>query len=236
MKRFTAPNHDVCSIRGRHLAAFAIAASFLAFALPEQASAGSLVFTPGSLILDPVGVANTSAFDDVAFGLSNFTFEGGNAIKLSGNQIFTDTDGGGGTVTLSFSGSGDVVTGDLFSIGYNFGLTLTGPGSVVPSVTVNGVVAGFIPVSVTGTLPTATAGTTPYSGTRVSSASPLTAPLTYNASVTFTWTGATAGDTLRINVPQISIDFAASPTPVPEPAAGILLACAASLAGLRRRR
>lgn len=47
------------------------------------------------------------------------------------------------------------------------------------------------------------------------------------------WTGATAGDSLTIDIPENSIDFAV--IPVPEPASASLLALG-GLALLRRKR
>ena len=212
--------------------------------LAGTAFGGTLSVTSGPTIT-PTNVTNSSATNPPtsAFTVTQFNFNtatGTNtALKLSGEQVFT-SNGGTGTVSVDFSGNATANAGDTVSLAYDFTLTLTGTGQVTPTVTAtaNTTFLGQpIVLTTGGTLtPTATAGSTHYVGSKQSSVSPITASGTFTGHVSFNWTGATTGDTLRITVPNNSIDFALAPQAIPEPGAAWLLLLGAPLLAWTRRR
>jgi hypothetical protein len=189
----------------------------------------------GSPTVSLTGVMQSAA--PTPFQLSLFSFQGGNAIKLQGVQTFTDNNGGGGTIDVSFTGSGTANVNDIVSVGYRFSLQLTGTGTVTPMVSVNAILLGAIPVNLSGSLPPAGPGTTNYGPASIqSSPAPVSGSATFTAHAMFNWTGGTAGDTLQINIPPNSIDFAIASVAVPEPAGASLLLLGIPLLGSTRRR
>jgi hypothetical protein len=201
----------------------------------SAAFAGTVAFNGnGSPTVSLTGV--TQLATPTPFQLSLFSFQSGNAIKLQGVQTFTDNDGGGGTIDVSFSGSGTANANDILSVGYHFSLQLTGTGTVTPTVTVNAILLGIIPVNLSGSLPPAGPGTTNYGpGSIQSPPAPVAGAATFTAHAVFNWTGGTAGDTLLINIPPNSIDFALASMAIPEPGAASLLLLGAPLLARRRR-
>jgi hypothetical protein len=202
----------------------------------STAFAGTLTFNGnGTPTVSLTGVTQLTA--PTPFQLSLFNFQGGNAIKLQGIQSFTDNDGGGGTIDVSFSGSGTASANDILSVGYHFTLQLNGTGTVTPTVTVNAILLGIFPVNLSGSLGAAGPGTTDYGPASIQSPpAPVGGAATFTAHAIFNWTGGTAGDTLLINIPPNSIDFALASMAIPEPGAVSLLLLAAPLVGWTRRR
>ncbi len=173
-------------------------------------------------------------------GAEIYTFNGQPAAKVYGNLTFTDSDGGGGTVTIMLEGNASASVGDFASLGYSFSITASG-GTVTPTVGVSGQFTPvFPPISIpfdeSAVLPSAGTGTSLYNGFIATDPSPVAANGTYSARAVFDWIGAAMNDTLTIYIPNSSIDLAVNTIAVPEPVTLTFLPLGFALLAARRPR
>lgn len=210
-------------------------AFIVAVSVPALTSAATI--TSGAVrssVSAPSGILGGSASNGVSLTVSP------TLLKLVGDIDLTTVDGGSTRDnTLILEGEVSLEQGDAFSLAYDYDVFLTGGGTVNLTTTAITNFDGVInTLTNTETVDTLNPVDEPFSFTF--------AQLGFEAStaVTGTWTGefrfdwidAPADSSLKISIPNNSIDFAVvDASAIPEPASGSVLLLAA-ISGLTFRR
>jgi len=201
-----------------------------ALALCASARAGALVATPDNVTTTMSGVTLVGAN---TFDVTNVPPAG---VKITGDATFSKSGAGSATITASIAGKVTANTSEDFISKYDFSVTLTGAGQV--SFTLEGKVQpapGFPFVTIVneplGT-PFTGPGTKPYNGSSTDDIPASVNNQNFQANLIVTWTGASDGDRLTVNIPNNSIDLAI----IPEPTSMALLGFAGVGLLARRRR
>ena len=214
----------------KNIASSVLAAAGLLIFPGTDGLAATLTLDPTSISFSPSNVVsnNTITAQQVAPDL----------VKLFGDATITQPASTVSTVTLSIGGTynTDPVTPDLFSVSYDFTLTLASAAPV--AFTLQGSIEPttfpfFPPITIASG--TVTQGSNTYTGT-FSAPVPLAGPGTWSGQLVLTFSAPATGDTLTLSIPNNSIDFQLGPTAIPEPSSISLIALGAAALLLLARR
>lgn len=189
--------------------------------LPRVASAGSISITTG-----PTSATSGSVTENSQTFM--FVPVSSDLVKIIGVGDYTAT-GATSQITLTAGGLISAEAGEVFSLDYEFTFNFTGAGELNWEIT--SLLQGIIPGPDASGGPI-TSGESGFFSGNASEAAPLALNnAIWSAELAIDWTGATAGDTLTVTIPNDSIDLAV----VPEPSSMLLLGLG-SLFLFRRRR